>query len=127
MMKHPWLLFFFLCSNLFSQSYVGNQERYPLFEKCEGILFEEEESCFNQTIIVHIRNQFELPQAVRESNYSGEVVVLFEVTSEGVFHTIYVDAVYKELEEEVERLFDSLPRVKPGTYDNRPIDMQFRM
>lgn len=127
MMKFPRLLFFFVCSNLFSQTYVGSQERFPRFEECETVLFEEEENCFNQTLKSHIKEGFEMPQVVLDAEYKGEVVVLFEVTSEGVFETLYVDAVYKELEEEVERIFDSLPKVKPATYDNRPINIQFRM
>ena len=127
MMKYFGLLFFFFFSGAYSQSFVDNQERYPIFPECGNVAFEQEENCFNQTLKLKIREEFKLPEVVAESGYRGEVVVLFEVTDDGGFETLYVDAMYKELEEEVLRVFDSLPQVKPATYDNRPIDMQFRM
>ena len=127
MMKYFGLLFFFFFSGAYSQSYVGNQERFPIFPECENVLFEEEETCFNQTLKSKIKENFKLPEVVAEAEYKGEVIVLFQVTQEGMFETIYVDAMYKELEEEMQRVFDSLPQVKPATYDNRPIEMQFRM
>ena len=127
MMKYFGLLFFFFFSGAYSQSFVDNQERYPIFPECGNVAFEQEENCFNQTLKLKIREEFKLPEVVAESGYRGEVVVLFEVTEDGGFETLYVDAMYKELEEEVLRVFDSLPQVKPATYDNRPIDMQFRM
>ncbi len=127
MMKYFGLMFFFFFSGVYSQSYVGNQERFPIFPECENILFEEEESCFNETLKSKIKANFRLPDVVAEAEYRGEVIVLFQVTEEGEFETIYVDAMFKELEEEMQRVFDILPRVKPATYDNRPIEMQFRM
>ena len=115
MMKYFGLLFFFFFSGAYSQSYVGNQERFPIFPECENVLFEEEETCFNQTLKSKIRENFKLPEVVAEAEYKGEVIVLFQVTEEGMFETIYVDAMYKELEEEMQRVFDSLPQVKPAT------------
>ena len=111
MTKYFWLVFFFLSVNAVSQNFDGNQERFPRFEECENVLFEEEEACFNRTLKNKLMEEFVLPQEVSDSEYQGELVVLFEVTEEGDFETIYVDAMFEELEAEVERLQSAIVMV----------------
>ncbi len=53
--------------------------------------------------------------------------MLFEVTREGNFEVIYIDAAYPELKEEINRIFKTLPKIAPATYNSRAINMQFRM
>ena len=40
---------------------------------------------------------------------------------------LYIDSVYDELKEETKRVFDSLPKVTPGTYNSRPISFQYSL
>ncbi len=40
---------------------------------------------------------------------------------------IYINAAYKELKKEVERLFKNLPTVKSATYNARPVKMRFKL
>ena len=68
-----------------------------------------------------------MPKVVSEENYSGNIVVLFEVTRKGDFQINYIDAAYPELKAEINRIFETLPGIAPATYNSRPIDMQFRM
>lgn len=123
---YPLLILFFpfLC---ISQSYKGDPERFPGFPECSEVEFEQEEQCFNSTLKSKVRKEFRTPQIVSEANYAGELVVLFEVNREGNFQVIYVDAAYPELKEEINRIFDSLEKITPATYNGRPINMQFRM
>ena len=127
MMKFAPLLFFFIPFICFSQTYTGDPERFPRFSECANVQYEEEEECFRTTLKNKILENFELPPVVKQDNYKGEVVVLFEVSKEGKFVPIYVDAVYPALKQEVSRLFESLPPVEPATYQGRPISIQFRM
>lgn len=127
MAKFLGLLLFFLNFSGFSQSHLGENERFPNFPQCENENFENEENCFKITLKNLIFESFDLPEAVSKDNYSGEVVVLFEVTEKGTFETIYIDAVYPELKEEIKRVFEGLPKIKPATYNSIPINMQFRM
>lgn len=127
MMKFSPLLFFFLPFFTFSQTFIGDHERFPRFAECANVPFEQEEKCFIATLKTKVLQEFEVPSKVVEDRYQGEIVVLFEVDREGVFKPIYVDAVYPELKEEVRRVFSSLPEVKPATYQGRPIPIQFRM
>ncbi|MGB8705359.1 MAG: gliding motility protein RemB [Gillisia sp.] len=70
---------------------------------------------------------FKLPQKVSDEGYQGEVVVLFEVTREGEFKILYTEAVYSELKDEMQRVFDLLPKIEPSTYNGNPTYAQFRM
>ena len=111
----------------YSQIINGNFEKYPVFMECEGIDVSASKSCFNQTLISKIKTDFKVPQYVIDENYNGDIVVLFEVTKEGDFEVLNVTAVYEDLREEIKRIFDSLPHVKPATYNGRATYMQFSM
>ncbi len=125
--KSFWLFFFLLPLISFSQSFTGEQERFPVFSECADVSYENEESCFTLTLQKKIIENFQLPEKVREDNYKGQVVVLFEVKRDGSFSIIYMDAAYSELKEEMKEVFRSLPQVRPATFDQRPVNMQFRM
>tara|TARA_R110001592_G_scaffold294034_6_gene563772 strand:- start:1113 stop:3038 length:1926 start_codon:yes stop_codon:yes gene_type:complete len=66
-----------------------------------------------------------VPQNVLDDNYKGEVVILFEVDTTGQFKIIYVDAMYDELKDEVERVFSEFPKIKPGIYNGNPTFKQY--
>lgn len=121
------LLLFFLPCMLLAQTSITELETYPSFPECANADFPSEEACFKNTIRTHILENFELPSKVTEENYTGEISILFEVTREGEFKVLYVDAIYSELKDEVNRVFESLPKVEPPTYNGRPTYAQFRM
>lgn len=126
-MKFYPLLFLLFSFTSFSQTFVGDHERFPAFEECRGVSFEREENCFTSTLKAKVLQEFELPQVVKADNFKGELVILFEVNREGNFKTIYVDAPYPELKKEISRVFEKLPQIEPATYNSRPVNMQFRM
>lgn len=127
MIKYFALLFFLLGFNCFAQNYIDNYEKFPVFPECEDAVFEQEEMCFKNSLREKIVGNLKLPAIVIEPGYRGEIVVLFEVNKSGSFNILFVDAMYPELEKEVHRVFNILPQIKPGTYNNRPISIQFRM
>ena len=118
---------FFILTTTYSQLITGSFEKYPVFEECELVEVGDLESCFNQTLIAKITSEFKMPQRVFDENYSGELVVLFEVTKTGNFELLNVTAMYTELREELARVFKTLPQIKPATYNGRPTYMQFSM
>lgn len=127
MMKIYPLLFFFLPLLTFSQTFVGDQERFPVFSECRDVDFSLEEGCFVNTLKSKVLQEFNVPDVVTQENFRGELVILFEVNREGRFNIIYVDAPFPELKEEVRRIFEVLPQIEPATYNSRPINMNFRM
>lgn len=121
------LLFLLFSFPLFSQDRVTDLETYPVFPECEPASFANEEACFKNKISQFVIENFRLPEKVKAENYAGEMAVLFEVTREGVFQIVYIDAVYPELKEEIRRVFDDLPKIKPATFNGNATFSQFRM
>ena len=122
-----FLLMFFLAFPVFSQNGISEFETYPVFPKCKKTEFSYREECFRQTLKNFIFQNFKLPEKVSEENYHGQAIVLFEVTEEGKFHVLYIEAVYSELKDEIQRIFDLLPTIDPATYNGNPTYAQFRM
>ncbi len=112
---------------LFSQSERNVYENYPEFPVCQNIDAADAASCFNNTLISFILDNFEMPQAILDRNYHGEMTVFFEVDRKGNFKVLNVQAAYDELRTEMMQVFDSLPQIKPATYNARPTYMQFSM
>ena len=120
-MKKIFLLILLIAfqSNLFAQD-LTNYEKPPVFPDCDSIQIQQTKKCFNNKLHQFIYNNLKVPQIVLDENYKGEVVTLFEVDKKGEFNVLYVDAMYKELKDEVKRVFSELPKVKPATYNSNP-------
>lgn len=125
-MKKSFLLILlvFIQVNLFSQD-LTNYEKPPIFPECDSIQIKETKQCFNNKLHQFIFNKFKVPEIVEEEKYKGDIVVLFEVDQEGGFNVLYVDAIYNELKEEVNRVFNELPTVKPATYNGNPTYVKY--
>ncbi|MBU2927019.1 gliding motility protein RemB [Winogradskyella psychrotolerans] len=100
-------------------------EKSPVFKACDSVAVEQLKSCFNFTLNTFIYDNFKVPQIVTDESYVGDVQVLFEVNKEGEFKAIYTDAIYDELKEESKRVFDSLPKIQPATYNGHPTFVQY--
>lgn len=124
-MKHyVSLLLFFAYYFAFSQS-INTFEKPPIFPDCSGIDVNKMQRCFNDNIFKLIKQHFKVPKHIEESNYKGEVVVLFEVDTLGQFRVIYIDALFNDLKEETKRVFKLFPKIEPATYSSRKTFKQF--
>lgn len=127
-MKYILLLsFFFLSLNITAQDLNLSSELYPEFPECEQGNYQDQENCFNRTLVSHILANFKVPQVVQDENYKGQLTIIFEVDKNGEFQLIYLDAAYDELKEEIKRVFASLPVIEPAKYNGRAVHMQFKM
>ena len=124
MKKFFLLIFCTIQLNIFAQD-IAEYEKPPVFPECETQTFESLKTCFNQKVSQFIFNKFKVPQIVTDENYKGDIVVLFEVDAKGNFIVLYVDAIYDELKTEAKRVFGELPKIKPATYNARPIYKQY--
>lgn len=113
--------------SLFGQQQVSEFEKYPVFPTCQNENFGNLKNCFNTTLQTFIFENFKTPKIVDEENYQGEIAVFFEVNKEGSFKLLYTEAIYADLKEEIQRVFDLLPQIKPATYNSRPTYVQFTM
>ncbi|WP_303318653.1 gliding motility protein RemB [Flavivirga abyssicola] len=126
-MKRFILLFLLLVQyNSYSQD-TFLAEKPPVFPNCENVVIDSLQQCFDRNVFEHIYKNFKEPQRVHDEKYKGEVVVLFEVDTIGQFRVIYIDAIYKELKEETKRVFSTLPKIKPATYNSRKTYKQYAL
>ena len=95
-------------------------EQFPVFPNCENLQSVKLENCFYKEVQDFVYNNFQVPENLKQSNYKGEVKVLFEVDVEGVFKVIYVNAENETLSEEAKRVFGKFPKIKPSTYSGKP-------
>ncbi|TDN95605.1 protein involved in gliding motility RemB [Salegentibacter sp. 24] len=126
MKSYLFLLFLLISVNSKSQA-QHNSQRFPQFPKCVDVDFLQKEACFKNTLRAFVLDNYQVPAEIRKEQYKGEVRVIFEVNQVGGFEIIYLDAVYPELKEEMVRVFELLPNIKPATYNSRPISVQFKM
>lgn len=127
-MKQYLIPFVLMISVLtYAQVPSAQYEKYPVFEECAEVDVDAMEACFKQTIQQFIFQNFKIPEIVFSENYKGDVTVLFEVTKKGEFKVLYVDGIYDELKTEVRRVFNTLPKIEPATYNGSPAYVQFTL
>ncbi|KQX12122.1 energy transducer TonB [Flavobacterium sp. Root420] len=95
-------------------------EQFPVFPNCENLESKKLENCFYKEVQDFVFQNFQVPENLKQTNYQGEVKVLFEVDATGVFKVIYVNAANDALSEEAKRVFGQFPQIKPSTYNGRP-------
>ncbi len=115
-------ILFFILSSLFAQaqSSANGIERFPVFSSCESLQSAALENCFYREVQDFVFNNFKVPENLKQSNYKGSVIVLFEVDDTGTFKVQYVDAIESSLVDESKRVFAKLPKISPPTYNGKP-------
>lgn len=110
---------------LISVTSYSQTEKYPIYEGCESIDNEALKECFNSSVSQAVISAIKLPEEVVKDNFKGIVNVVFYVDREGKFTVLYANTPYKELKEEITRVFAELPNVTPAKYNNHDVEMQF--
>ena len=124
-MKRLFVLLLILVQyTLFSQE-GSFFEKPPIFSNCNHTDIQDLQTCFDNNVFELIFNNFKVPQKVKDENYKGEIMVLFEVDAFGTFKVIYVDAMFNELKDEIKRVFAEFPKIMPGTYNGKPTFKQY--
>ncbi|GAB1856264.1 hypothetical protein MHTCC0001_10990 [Flavobacteriaceae bacterium MHTCC 0001] len=123
-MKQFVAFLLFICQYI-AVSQDANFEKSPVFPECSKVSADSLQKCFDVNVFKLIKERFKVPEEVIDDNYKGEVVVLFEVDTTGHFRVMYIDAKYKALKEEIQRVFGSFPKIKPATYSGRKTFKQY--
>ena len=104
----------------------GNSaERFPVFPDCVNLQSKVLENCFYSQVQHFVFENFQVPDNLKQTNFQGNVKVLFEVDSNGVFKVIYVDAIDEALIKETKRVFGTFPKIQPSTYNGKPTYSKF--
>lgn len=120
-------LFLLILVSQYAVSQVSNSEKFPVFPACQNALNQDDEKCFYNQIQDFVYANFKIPEVVKQKEYKGKVITLFEVDSTGTFKVQYVDAVYVELIDEAKRVFSLLPKIEPATYNGKPTYAKYTM
>ena len=132
--KKTFFLFFTLifCYSVSSQEInsvkvqsANSAERFPVFPDCKSVQFINLENCFYNQVQDFVFENFEVPGKLQQSEFQGKVKVLFEVDSNGAFNVIYADASDETLINETKRVFSSIPKIQPATYNGKPTYSKF--
>lgn len=127
MKKTTHFLILLISSMTIAQTNSSSFEKYPVFPECAEVSIGALENCFNHTLQQFVYSNFKTPDIVFSENYTGNLSVFFEVNKEGEFKVLYVDGIYNELKDEAKRVFESLPKIKPATYNGNPAYVQFTL
>ncbi|MFY0602564.1 MAG: gliding motility protein RemB [Flavobacteriaceae bacterium] len=119
-MKKIFFLLLLTSLNVFSQT-----EKFPVFVSCKDETTLSVKECFYKQVKETFYEEFKLPKVIEKEKFKGLVNAVFLVSNKGEFKLIYINSPYEELKKEVERTFGIFPKVKPATYNNHNIEMQF--
>ena len=126
-MKRILLFAIVLISSIGFTQNLSIYEKPPVFIECESESIDQIKACFNYTLNSFVYQNFKVPEIVSKESYNGKIQVLFEVSKEGEFKVLYVDAIYDELKEESKRVFGLLPKIEPATYNGKPTYVQYSL
>lgn len=119
-MKKIYCLLFILLGFI-SIAQDASKEQFPKFPECENAIGKQQESCFHNAIQNYFYNNFKVPQELQDQNYKGVVIAVFEVDTIGNFKVLYTETAHESLKKESNRVFESLPKIKPATYSGNPV------
>ncbi len=97
----------------------------PVFPNCQNLQGKLLESCFNNEVQTFVYNNFQVSNKLKQNNYKGSIIVLFEVDDKGIFKMQYVDANDEDLVNECKRVFEKMPKVSPPTFNGKPTYSKF--
>ena len=122
MNKYRW--FFILVWHALSYAQVEKQA-FPVFPACEKVQVQNQEKCFYATLQNFVYTNFVVPDD--QKDYKGNVIVVFEVDTTGLFKPLYIEADSKVLKTETERVFGQLPKIKPAIFSGRTTYSKFTL
>lgn len=112
---------------IISYSLKAQLTKPPVYKGCEDVALDELDDCFNDKLKADVADRFKVPAIVEQKGFKGRIKVIFVVTKEGHLEVLYVNSIYPELEDEVKRVFATLPVVQPPTFNGRPIDERYQL
>ncbi len=126
MIKKVLLILLLFISLIFNgQSITKSHGQFPIFPSCQDAKDLDLEQCFYKELYDFIFANYKIPEKLNKNNYSGEIVVLFEVDQNGTFKVLFADSNEPDLVEEIRRVFALFPKIAPPIYNGRPTYSKF--
>ena len=102
-------------------------ETKPVFPGCEKLESQSEmEKCFFENLQLFISKNLKYPKDAKQQKLEGRVFVACIISKEGDFKLVGIRNVPNApmLGEEAKRIFNKLPKVKPGMQRGKTVDVQ---
>jgi len=98
----------------------------PVYPGCKQS--EQKMSCFKEKLTSFIAENFQtdLLQKIPE-NEQVSMMIRFNIDEEGTLQQIDVQSGYEFLNNEVKRILQQVPRIKPAQSDGVPVTMQYQL
>lgn len=110
---------------LSAQEVSQTTQRPPTFPSCKSTVAQDLENCFNRQVQDFVFHNFQVPNELKQASYAGSIIVVFEVTKEGAFRTLYLDSSEEQLVQEARRVFSQFPMIEPASYNGNPTYAKF--
>ena len=98
-------------------------DEVPVFLGCEDA--QDKRDCFQQSIFMHINKNFRYPEAAQELGIQGKVNIMFTISKDGSINNLKLRGPGKLLENEAKRIISLLPKITPGVYKGKIVDVPF--
>ncbi len=95
----------------------------PVFPDCENE--EDTKECFKKMIFRHISKNFNYPKEAQEKGLEGQVNTMFTIAVDGTIKNIKLRGPHELLENEVNRIIERLPKMKPGIHHGVKVNVPF--
>lgn len=100
-------------------------DKAPSFEKCMDVEIDESKKCFENYITEHIKKNLKYPKRALKNEIEGDVFIQFEISKDGYFINFTTIGPDKILEDEAYRIMAKLPKVKPGEYLDKKVNVLY--
>ena len=102
-------------------------DEIPRFKGCEKASIEENLTCFNEQMNLHIKKNFTYPEIAAERNIQGRVSVQFTIDKEGNVTDIWTKGPINGqlLEEEAIRIVQALPQFIPAKLKGKSVNVKY--
>lgn len=98
-------------------------DEVPIFPGCENDI--DLRACFNKMIQKHIGENFRYPEEAQKLGIQGRVSVMFVIAKDGSIQGIRKRGSNKLLEDEADRIIGELPKMEPGKYEGKAVNVPF--
>lgn len=104
-------------------------ENAPIFPGCEKLKKELQKKCMQEQVSMHVSKKFNASLASELGLPSGRtrVIITFKIGADGVVKDIRARAAHARLEQEGINVVKSLPKMTPGNFKNKPVDVAYTL
>ncbi len=115
----------FLVLLILSISSFAQNVKAPIYKTCEETPVSALESCLLENLKSDFLKEIKIPNNVKEEEFKGKIIVFFTITTSGNYQINYINANAKSLKTEIHRVFNKLPKAKPGMYNGHLVESDF--